>query len=135
LLAVLAILSVTVILAVPLLNRFSPGLELKSTARTVAAAMREARALAIRDNGEVAVLIDLDNHLVSVGQGRNAAVINPRVGISLYTAAEELEGAGAGRIRFFADGTSTGGRVRLSLDGRQFDVTVNWITGGVAIDD
>lgn len=122
------------VLATPLLNRVSPGLQLKSTAHNIAAAMREARTLAIRDNGEVAVLIDLNNRLVRVGESRNAAAIDSRIGISLFTATEELESAGAGRIRFFADGTSTGGRVRLVLDGRRFDITVNWITGGVTID-
>src|SRR5882724_2742021 len=78
LIVVLAILSLMAVLATPLLNRVSPGLELKSTAHNIAAAMREARTLAIRDNGEVAVLIDLNNRLVRVGESRNAAAIDSR---------------------------------------------------------
>ena len=54
------------------------------------------------------------------------------IGISLVTASSELEGQ-QGAIRFFPDGTSTGGRVRLSEDTRTKEIVVQWLTGHVKI--
>jgi general secretion pathway protein H len=132
LLVVLAILSLMVALALPVLDRAMPSLALKSTAGEIAVALRQARGQAIGSNVEVAVLVDLDGRQVSLGS-REPIVIDERYGISLFTGAEELVDRGAGRIRFYPDGTSTGGRISLWLDQRRFDVTVDWITGDVEI--
>ncbi len=40
---------------------------------------------------------------------------------------------GRGGIRFYPDGSSTGGRVTLSLEGLQMRVDVEWLTGRVRI--
>jgi hypothetical protein len=40
---------------------------------------------------------------------------------------------GRGIIRFFADGSSTGGVVRLVRGERRADVAIDWLTGRVAI--
>lgn len=132
LLVVLAILALMVGLAMPLLDRAMPSLALKSTAGEIAVALRQARSQAIGGNVEVAVLVDLDGRRVSLGS-REPIVVDERYGISLFTGAEELIDRGSGRIRFYPDGTSTGGRVSIWLDERRFDVTVDWITGDVEI--
>jgi general secretion pathway protein H len=134
-LIVLAILGLAIALAVPVIGRTTPSLELRTTARSVAAALREARGLAIADNREVVVTVDLDNRLLSAGVAGNAVRLGRNLGVSLFTAAEEVVDAGTGSIRFFPDGTSTGGRVRVFLGDRKYDVVVNWITGGVSIRD
>src|SRR6266851_4843445 len=36
-------------------------------------------------------------------------------------------------IRFFPDGSSTGGGVALSLGGERYDILVDWLTGGVSV--
>jgi general secretion pathway protein H len=133
LLVVLAILGLAVALAVPAFDRVMPGLELKATARGVAAALRQARGLAVSSNREVAVTIDVNAHTLDPGRGRPAAQLDPRFDLRLYTATDELVGGSAGNIRFFPDGTSTGGRVRVVYGTRKYDVLVNWITGVVTI--
>jgi general secretion pathway protein H len=55
--------------------------------------------------------------------------------LSLTTATSEQLDDVRGRIRFFPDGTSTGGRVTISRDDRKFDITVDWLTGLVAISE
>lgn len=129
LLVVLAILGLTVALAVPQFGRAMPGLELQASARAVAAELRAARGRAVARNDEFAVAIDVDNRTVG-----NLA-IDPAIGLSLYTAAEELIDRGAGRIRFYPDGSSTGGRVRLVGGDRKYDVLIDWISGAVTIHD
>jgi general secretion pathway protein H len=132
LLVVLVILGLTVTLAVPMFARAMPGVEAKAAARDVAAMLRAAHSLAIVANREVTVAVDIDRRTVEL-TGARSRTIGKGIGIGLFTAAEELIDRGAGRIRFYPDGTSTGGRVRLSAGQRNYDVIVNWISGSVTI--
>jgi len=112
-----------------------PGLELKATARAVAATLREAHGLAVASNREAAVTIDVAAHTLGLGGGRSLEQLDPRFGLSLFTATTEVVSGTAGNIRFYPDGTSTGGRVRVVYGERHYDVLVNWITGIVTIQD
>lgn len=129
LLIVLAILGVVVGLAVPLFAKAMPGLQLQAGARAVAAELRSARGRAIAANDEVVVAVDVQGRTVG------GVALEPFVGLSFYTAAEDLIDGGAGRIRFYPDGSSTGGRIRLVGAGREYDVRIDWISGAVTIHD
>ena len=134
LLVVLVILGLTVTLAVPMFARAMPGVEARAAARDAAAMLRAAHSLAIAGNREVTVAVDLDRRTVELA-GARSRTIGQGIGLGLYTAAEELIDQGAGRIRFYPDGTSTGGRLRLSAGERRYDVIVDWISGSVTIDE
>ncbi len=135
LLVVLLIMGALITLAPAAFHRIAPGLEMKAAAREVAGALREARGQAIRGNRETAVLIDTERKLYRVGPGGRGRALSAALQVSLVTAASERLDDTQGRIRFFPDGTSTGGRVTLSRDERKFDITVDWLTGLVAISD
>jgi general secretion pathway protein H len=132
LLVVLAILGFALALAAPSLIRALPGLELQTSARAIAGALREARTLAIAGNREVTLVVDVRRRTLQVGQG-NAIQLDPRFGLSLRTATTELHGRESGGIRFFPDGTSTGGSLILALGERQRHVVVDWLTGAVSV--
>jgi general secretion pathway protein H len=132
---VLAILAVALAVAVPAFDRLAPGVSLRATARDAAALLREARSLAISGNREVAVIVDLEARSLGIAGSRAVERIDEDLGISLFSAAEERLDRGAGRIRFYPDGSSTGGRIRLTRGGNRYDVTVSWVTGGVTIRD
>jgi general secretion pathway protein H len=134
LLVVLAILGLVVVLGTPAFQRVLPGMELKSSAQTVVAALREARGLAIGRNAEVALVVDLDHRALLVG-GSPPVRLASGLGIRLLTAQGEVIGVGNGRIRFYPDGTSTGGRVTLARNNRVYHVDVDWLTGAVALRD
>ena len=135
LLVVLLIMGALITLAPAAFHRIAPGLEMKAAAREVAGVLRAARGQAIRDNRETAVLIDTEAKVYRLGQGARGHQLSARLQVSLVTAASEQLDDARGRIRFFPDGTSTGGRVTLSRDDRKFDITVDWLTGLVAISD
>lgn len=135
LLVVLLIMGAFLALAPAAFHRLMPGLELKSSAREVAAVFREARSLAIRDNREMAVIIDTDAGSYRVGARDRTHVLDEALSVSLVTAASERIDDRTGRIRFFPDGTSTGGRVTLSRDDRAYRVLVDWLSGRVDIVD
>ena len=44
-----------------------------------------------------------------------------------------LSGNGRGGIDFFPDGTSTGGRITLALEGRNRRIDIEWLTGRIRV--
>jgi general secretion pathway protein H len=133
LLVVLFIMGLVIVLAPAAFQRAVPAMETRAAARAVAVAFREGRSVAIRDNREIPVIIDLDARTVRVGAGQYPTRLSRRLRLSLLTGRSELIGRSAGQIRFFPDGTSTGGRVTLTAGGSKYNVVVDWLTGLAAI--
>ena len=109
------------------------GAQLKGAARTVAAGLRDARGQAIATQSSAALAVDLDKRTIEVtGAGRPRA-LPERLDITLDTARSETVDTRRGAIRFFPDGSSTGGRVTLAAGERKLRVDVDWLTGRVSI--
>lgn len=110
------------------------AVELRGSARDVAAALRLTRSRAITANREAEFALDLANAVYRPA-GAAAPVALPRgVSIVLFSAEDERLSGTVGAIRFFPDGSSSGGDVVLSRGGERYDVLVDWLTGGVSID-
>lgn len=109
------------------------GAELKSAARAVAAGLRDARGTAIARQESAALVLDLEHRSFEVsGRGR-ARSLPERLELKLYTAQSEIVDEKRGAIRFYPDGSSTGGRVTVASGERRFLVDVDWLTGRVTI--
>ena len=109
------------------------GAELKSAARTVAAGLRDARGTAIATQESAAMLLDLDRRTIEVTGAAKPRALSERLELKLYTAQSEVRDERHGAIRFYPDGSSTGGRVTLSAGERKLFVDVDWLTGRVSI--
>lgn len=130
LLVVITIMAALIGLAVPAFNRVMPGASLRSEATEVAGLLREARGRAIRDDATLAVTLDVADRTLSMPGRRHR--LPERMGVMLLTGSSEIV-RGGGRILFHGDGTSTGGRLRLSADDAHVDVLVDWLTGRIAL--
>lgn len=119
--------------ASPLISNALPGTEMRASARDVATGLRYARSLAISTNTDVTFDVDVEARRFAVSRGRRTGSFPKDAEIILTTARSELFGDGAGSIRFFPDGTSTGGGVEIVRANRRFLITVDWLTGRVAI--
>ncbi len=138
LLVVLAILGLITAIALPMFANALPGAELKAAARNLGADMRLARSRAIAGNRDVALSVDLPERRYAVSGEGPERWLPEEITIDVLTARSELEGEDAlrprrARIRFFPDGSSTGGRVSLSRGGRTYHVGVDWLTGRVKV--
>ncbi len=134
LLVVMAVMALVLLVVPPMFSGSLSRAELGSAAREVAAGLREARSQAIRRNREVAFTVDVDARRYRID---DAAVRQLPTGpdLSLFTARSEQLDEVSGSIRFFPDGSSTGGRVTLGGDARKYHVEVDWLTGRVSIQD
>jgi len=135
LLVVLAIMTLLLVIAVPQIGTVLPQMELKSGAREVAAALREARSRAIASNSDVVFSLDVDQHRYSISGDKKRHSLSTNIDLLLYTAQQERTGRSSGSIHFFPDGSSTGGHVLLSKASKSYKVAVDWLTGRVEIQD
>jgi len=117
----------------PLLSGMSGTTELRGAARQLAAGLRNARNEAVTRQQEAVLLLDLAGRRFAVsGDPREVALPNS-IELHLYTAQSEQLDREKGRIRFFPDGSSTGGAITVSGPKLAYRVNVDWLTGAIAI--
>jgi general secretion pathway protein H len=127
-LLVLAILGIIAAVALPRLTRPSDALKLSAAAREIAGALRATRSAAIARSAERVMLVDVERR--SFGSPPFSERRFPtEIRAQLKVAEPERLSASQGGIRFFPDGSSTGGEVVLSLGERQVKLCVHWLTG------
>jgi len=137
LIVVLVIMTVVVALALPRL-RSSAGVEVRSGARLVASALRQARGRAVAHGRETVLMLDLDRRRMALEEPGESSpplvrVLAPGPDYELLTAESEQRSPSTGGIRFFPDGMSTGGRITVRMAAHARIVDVDWLTGRVRV--
>lgn len=120
-------------LAVPMIGSGAMTLELKGATRQLAAGLRKARGAAIAQRDEATLTVDVEQRQFMLSGDSKTYSVSKNVELNLFTAQSEQIGEKVGNIRFFPDGTSTGGRITLTAKGSSFTVDVDWLTGKVVV--
>ncbi len=124
-----------VLAAVPLVaGGPRPGAEVRAAAIELASALRQTRSEAIAGFRSETFILDIERGVYRAGSARPESALPEGMEFSLYTARSELEDENTGRIRFFPDGSATGGRVTLASGGHSYVVAVDWLTGAVGME-
>lgn len=131
-LVALAIVALLLAVAAPALV-VPTGVGLRAAADAVATGLRQARLTAVRRQRPTALLLDVNARAMQVEGGHRVRTLPGDLVVELYTAQGEIVGSRGGGIRFFPDGSSTGGRVTLRLHGQQAEVGVEWLTGRIHV--
>jgi general secretion pathway protein H len=132
LLVVLAIIGVVLALVPGFILRGQPRLDVDVAARAMADALRQARSDAVLQNREQLFALDVEERLFRIDQ-RAPVQIDKGIEITFQSARAEAMSETIGQIRFYPDGSATGGRIALALDGQQVEVVVDWLTGLVSL--
>lgn len=111
------------------------GAELKSNVRQVAGGLKLARDAAIYSRKPAFLSLDLANRSFTVDGEAQVYQLHPEVELKLYTSQDDLVSDTVGTIRFYADGSSNGGRVTVGSGGRSYLIDIDWLTGRVTIED
>jgi general secretion pathway protein H len=133
LLVVLLIAALLVAVVPPLLSAAMPGVQLKSTARELAASLRYARDYAVLHRSDAVVTVDLNERRYRVSGRSRSYAIPDGMEVLLDTVKSELGDDHTGSIRFYPDGSSTGGRVTLKRGEQRYKIDVDWLTGRVRV--
>jgi general secretion pathway protein H len=133
LIVVLAILALATALIAPMLGGGKDKADFKMAVRDIAASLRETRSIAMTSDRSQALVIDVDRGLFRAAGSGRAHAVAPSIRLLLLTVAQERVERGIGNIRFFPDGSSTGGRLTLTQGNRRSDVLVDWLSGRISI--
>ena len=86
--------------------------------------------------GEDAVFeLDTAKNTYQITGRKKSYQIPESIELSLFTTATETLDDNAGRIRFFPDGSATGGRVTLIGQNQTLVIDINWLTGEIKLGD
>ena len=109
--------------------------EIKAAARDIVSALRYARGQALMTHRDATLDLDLTDNSYTVS-GRNKTYPIPEgINVTVVTAQTEVAGKGMASIRFFADGSSTGGRITLERGNTKWKIDINWLTGQVELEN
>jgi general secretion pathway protein H len=108
------------------------GARVRAAGKEMAAALRFTRTQAIVTREQAVLTIDVERRTYQA-PGRNPVELPRGLELKLLTAAEEMVEQGVGRIRFFPDGSSTGGHIELILDDARWRIDIGWLTGEVLL--
>jgi general secretion pathway protein H len=132
LLVVLAIAAFIAALTVPRLTGVTERVAIRSAARELEAALRGARSIAMARGRPEALIIDTARG--SFRQGSSIGHVPNGVHLTVTTTTGDRLNAQTGRIRFFPDGTSTGGGIDVWAGNDRSQVLVDWLSGRVSIE-
>ncbi len=133
LLVVLVIIGVALSAFQGFVRRDGSPMTLDYAASTLADALREARQEAILKNRDSHFEIDVDNRSYWRGSLPNPVKINNDILLDMVTARTQQTGHKRGFIRFFSDGSSTGGKIGLANSSGRREIEVDWLTGDISV--
>ena len=109
--------------------------DLKAAARTLASGLRQAQTTAMVTRRDALLTLDLEAREYYLPNDSQPHKLPDNLELKLFTAQSEAVSEKKGAIRFYPDGSSTGGRITVQSGERKFLVDVDWLTGRVAIND
>lgn len=133
-LAVLALIGIAMAVTAFSLNGGLDRARLDTSAREVTAALRHTRTQAIVQHRAQWFTLDLNARSFD-SPGRDPRTFPSGTTLHVTSAAEDVQHPGVARIRFFPDGSSTGGHIELAHSHREVRIDVDWLTGAVAMSE
>jgi general secretion pathway protein H len=128
--AVMLIIALVASLAVTIMHSTGRG-QLKALTLQTAALLRRERIGAVMTGHQRQVSIDGERRVL-VGDSGDVVAIPRDVVLDILG----MDAIWSGRqavVRFLPDGASTGAVLKLSRERAEYEISVNWFTGGVAI--
>jgi general secretion pathway protein H len=132
-LVVLAILAAATAIAVPMFRVPGAASEIRRSVLVLANDLRLARAAALKSNAITFVDFDLGAGRYRAASAGADRALPAGVRLTVVTPVEEQTGPASGRVRFRADGSSSGATLTVAGDGAVARVDVDSFTGGVHV--
>jgi general secretion pathway protein H len=136
LIELLIVLTITIsilVLAAPRLNGTLDSLQVKKLSREIVASLRATRSQAISKGQDGTWLLDLEKQYFQYGRENTKKYYADDIKLILTTASKEKVSDTVARIRFFPDGSATGGEIKLNQGKFNYSIHIDWLTGRVKI--
>jgi general secretion pathway protein H len=107
---------------------------INAAAGELTAALRATRTQAIVHGQQSIFQINTRDETYS-GAGKRDVRLPKGLQLSVTSATSDQRSGDIARIRFFPDGSSTGGRITIRSGQREWHVNVSWLTGAISLFD
>lgn len=120
-------------IAVPWVSRQLPGIRFDAAVQDLATHARLARNTAIANNAPVRLIVDVDSRAYRLSSEAVSHRLPEQLKLALFAPESERLDGHTGAIRFYGDGSSTGGRITFIEGERRREVDIQWLTGKVSV--
>lgn len=132
LLVVAAIIAFAVAMIASAMGYSLAGQQMRSASRDLVAGLRYTRGQAIVKREPQVLMLNVDEKSYRAAN-RAPVQLPPQFDLAIETAQQEMVSRGEAGIRFFPDGSSTGGNIELSRGDTVWRIDINWLTGEVSL--
>ena len=133
-LIVLAILALALTVSLPYARHSTEVQKVSQSAHAVSALLRAARSSAIAQSKSVVVSFDRKLRQFSSDSLNKPVQLPETTDLQFFTAKSEVSN-GTADIRFYSDGSSTGGKIVFDDRAQQATISINWLTGQISRQD
>ena len=134
LMAVILLIAIAMTIVSVSFSKSLRAAKIRAASRDLVAALRYTRGQAIVKGKSQALVLDLDDNSYAA-PGKAAVKLPEGMNLRLTTAEIEQTGANSGGIRFFPDGSSTGGHIAVLQGQREWRINVAWLTGDIELNE
>ena len=135
LLIVMVIIGLMVGVVAANLGSGNPSVVLNTVTRDISSALRFARGHALTHRKETVFEFNLEKNSYRVTDRNKTYTVSQEVEVTLDIAESQISDDQHGAIRFFPDGSSTGGRITLEIADNKRQLDINWLTGQVNLEE
>ncbi|PCJ40025.1 MAG: type II secretion system protein GspH [SAR86 cluster bacterium] len=129
----LAVIALIASVSVPFFSPVINSYQVKSAAQDITDSLKLSRQQAMMENTDTVFILNVESFTYQSSNMPQTLTVPDETDIKLVTAASEIIDENIGGIRFFHDGSSTGGNITLSFNNKQYNINVNWLTGHIAM--
>lgn len=129
LLLVLTLAALAMTLSTPSLLRSLESAQLSAAAAGLHATLRQARWQAVRERRELSLVVDTAKRWYRLDPGGKRRELPEGSTVLLVGAASEQLSRSQGGIRFYPDGSASGGSIDLRGTERRYRINVEWLSG------
>jgi len=133
LLLVIVIVAMAAAIAAPQIGSGNQTAKLSGAVRDITSAFRFARGQALTHHKEVSVIFNLQNNTYQITGRNKLFYLSNAIEITLNVAQSQISSEDEGGVRFFSDGSSTGGQIILEIEKDKRQIDINWLTGQVTL--
>ena len=106
--------------------------KIRAASKDLVSAMRYTRGQAVVKHEQKSITFNVKEKTYKAPR-KKTVKIPQEMEMYVYTAESDIANDSTGSIRFFSDGSSTGGWVKLTYGDKIWQINVNWLTGEISM--
>jgi general secretion pathway protein H len=131
---VLVMIAVMMALTASFMSGSLEQAKVRAISKDLVSALKYTRGQAVIKHEQKTIVFNVKNRTYRAPK-KKLVQLPDDMEMNLYTAESDIIDEATGKIRFFSDGSSTGGWVKLTYKSKIWKININWLTGEVRIEE